>query len=135
MPFKHIKSIFLTDPTNPLCTREQLIKACVLSKSTVVQDFEAQHESIKYTMVDFVEFLEIIGRLADVKAVGSNQESQFLHQKIEQILGSILDLADTQFKRPQKKVEVTYVDSAEIEGKLMNAIGTMMANFGGELKK
>ncbi|TNV87178.1 hypothetical protein FGO68_gene2179 [Halteria grandinella] len=59
-----------------------------MSKMTVID--ESTESTIRYQRIQFVEFLEMIGRMADLKFRGSEMEGLQLHQKIEYILDDLL---------------------------------------------
>lgn len=65
--------------------------------------------------IEFEEFLELIARVAQFKSQGTNQQTQFLSKKLEQVISSIINLADCKFRRYEEKVEVKYENSAKLE--------------------
>lgn len=60
-----------------------------MSKMTVADE---NGEMWKYDEISFVEFLEMIGRAADLKFKDSEQESLELHKKIEFVIDDLLVL-------------------------------------------
>lgn len=72
-----------------------------MSKMTVVN--EAEESSTKYKRLVFVEFLEMIGRIADIKFRGSEMDSLPLPKKLEFILDDLLTLVGE--KRKETKNE------------------------------
>lgn len=60
-----------------------------MSKMTVPQENE---DAKKYNSMFFVEFLEMIGRVAYIKFQGSELETIPLHKKIEFIIDDLLAL-------------------------------------------
>jgi len=77
----------MNDSVPPVCTNTiVLIQSCVMAKMTVVKDFEQPGQAFKMYQFDFVEFLEVISRVAQTQSIGTNQENALLHKKIEAIL-------------------------------------------------
>jgi len=60
-----------------------------MSKETLIEEDSAEAEE-EYTHLKFVEFLEMIGRAADLKFRGSELENLPLCEKIECILNDLL---------------------------------------------
>ena len=75
----------------PLQLSEKEAKYCYgMSKMTVMD--EAEESTLKYKRLQYVELLEMIGRIADVKFRGSDMEGLILPTKIEFVLDEILTL-------------------------------------------
>ena len=73
-----------------LALNKPLVKyAYVMSKMSVVD--ETSHEALStYNKMIFVEFLEFLGRIAELYFEGSEMEELELHQKLEFLLDEIL---------------------------------------------
>ena len=72
---------------NPkICSRDLLIHAYVYAKQTVINDFDKPEISKQYLEANFIELIEMIGRIAEVKSIGTPHESQLLSVKIEPIV-------------------------------------------------
>ena len=67
--------------------------------------------------MDFVEFLEMIGRVAEVHFYESDYESQPLEEKIKIVLDEILKLIDYNVEEPEL-YEIASDDSEELENKM-----------------
>jgi len=78
----------------PLALTEKDAILCYgLCKMTTVN--EAEESTLKYKRLQFVELLEMIGRIADVKFKGTDMETTTtLAQKIEAVLDDVLTLVD-----------------------------------------
>jgi hypothetical protein len=77
-----------------------------MSKMTVVKESLNYKD---YQTMKFVEFLEFIGRIADIKFRGSADASLPLNQKIEFVLDEILPA----FSLKRKEVEQTVEENSE----------------------
>mmetsp|Transcript_41069 Transcript_41069/g.39584 ORF Transcript_41069/g.39584 Transcript_41069/m.39584 type:complete len:237 (+) Transcript_41069:504-1214(+) len=62
-----------------------------MSKMTVVLESENSHQ---YKQMKFVEFLELLGRVAKAKFVNTEMESATLNKKLEYVLDIILRMVD-----------------------------------------
>lgn len=85
-----------------------------MAKQTVEKDFEQTNHAdcLLYTHFEFMEFLEIIARVADIQSKGTNFEGQFLHTKIESLLGQILRIAGLQQKIKKFSLDMLPPDSS-----------------------
>lgn len=112
-----MRKIFMQDSVPAVSNDIALVlKASVLSKCTVPTDFEKGGQAMKMQQFEFVEFLEIIARVADLKTRGTHQENQFLHKKIELVLSQILLInGDTKIKRQLPNLRITYQSTSELE--------------------
>lgn len=77
---------------------------------TVPQENE-DADFAKYDKLQFVEFLEMIGRVAEYKFRGTELEDIGLERKIEQILDDIFIVLGKEAKR--KLVEVEYEENTQ----------------------
>ena len=79
-----------------------------MCKMTTVN--EAEESKIKYKRLQFVEFLELIGRIADVKFKGTETDKSLsLAEKIEFVLEDILTIVDVR----RKDVKITVDEQSE----------------------
>ena len=79
-----------------------------MCKMTTVN--EAEESNIKYKRLQFVEFLELIGRIADVKFKGTETDKSLsLAEKIEFVLEDILTIVDVR----RKDVKITVDEQSE----------------------
>jgi len=60
----------------------------------------------KYDRIVFVEFLEMVGRIAEFKFKGTELESIPLELKIEEILDELLTVLGAGFKRKPVNIEI-----------------------------
>ena len=73
---------------------ERVVKYCYgMSKMTIVNE---DYQRDRYYLLDFVEFLELIGRVALVKYEGSDMEREPLVRKIEFIVDSLFTLLNVE---------------------------------------
>lgn len=71
---------------------------------------EAEESSVKYKRLQFVELLEMVGRIAEVKFRGTEMENQLsLAQKIEFVLDDIF----APFELKRKDVKITADEHSE----------------------
>ena len=70
--------------------KSDLIKAAVLSKITVVRDFETNN----LLTYNETEFLEILARVVDIRSKGTTIENAAMHTKIEGILDQFIKIGD-----------------------------------------
>lgn len=66
---------------------------------------ESEESSTKYKRLQFVEFLEMIGRIADLKFKITEMERLPLNQKIEFILDELLTFVDEKRKDVQMQID------------------------------
>lgn len=78
-----------------------------MSKMTVTN--EQEDSTTKYRRLQFVEFLELIGRIADHKFKGTEMEKIPLAQKIEFVLDDVLALVEVK----RKDVQIVIDDESE----------------------
>jgi hypothetical protein len=96
---KECIEIFTVEADVDIGEREATI-AFALSKMTVPDE---NGEMFKYDDIQFVEFLEMVGRAADLKFKDSEQEELPLHKKIEFVIDDLLVLVPG-----AKRVEVSF---------------------------
>lgn len=65
-----------------------------MSKMTVADEFRAPEVRGSYHQIEFVEFLEVICRVAVLKFKGSDLANQSISMKILYVLDEILRLVD-----------------------------------------
>ena len=76
-----------------------------MSKMTVIE--ENEDANYEYTYLHWPEFIEFIGRLAQVKYRGKYQEYQWaLKKKISAILDSVFKLIDQERVDPPELLEI-----------------------------
>ena len=82
----------------PLALTEKDAFFCYgMCKMTVIN--EAEDSTLRYRRLQFVELLEMIGRIADVKYKGTEMETTMtLAQRIEFVLDDVLSLVDVKRK-------------------------------------
>ena len=104
-----IDAVDLMCRLTPLSLTEKEAYLCYgMCKMTTVN--EAEESSIKYKRLQFVEFLEMIGRIADVKFKGTESEKAMsLAEKIEFVLEDILTLVNVR----RKDVKITVKEQSE----------------------
>ena len=85
---------------------------------TVPQENE-DADFAKYDKLQFVEFLEMIGRVAEYKFRGTELEDIGLERKIEQILDDIFIVLGKEAKR--KLVEVEYEENTQSDSDYWNS--------------
>jgi len=74
--WEQIVKIFMIDSNPPVCHNMSLLrKACILSKSTVIRDFEKNGDVMLYQYFNFSEFIEIIARVADMQSKNTMMEN------------------------------------------------------------
>ena len=77
---------------------EKHCKYCFgMSKMTVVNE---EWEAEKYNVLAFVEFLEMVGRVADVTFSGTDIAHEPLARRIDYVLDAILPLVDVDRQDP-----------------------------------
>ena len=67
-----------------------------MSKQTVVNE-QDEKQVVNYERLSFVEFLEWIGRLADLHFKGSEMEEITLDEKLEYVLDDLLPMVGAEF--------------------------------------
>lgn len=73
---------------------ERVVKYCYgMSKMTIINE---DYQRDRYYLLDFVEFLEMIGRIALVKYEGSDMEREPLVRKIEFVVDSLFTLLNVE---------------------------------------
>ena len=78
-------------------TEKDAIYCYGMCKMTVIN--EAEESTLKYKRLQFVELLELMGRVAEVKFRGTEMESSLnLAQKIEFVLDDVLQLVEVKRK-------------------------------------
>ena len=83
--FNTLLKIFMQDSKPPIVhNRRLLVKACVLSKQTIIKDFES--ESNKSTIFSEAEFLEVWARIVDIGSQETAMEDQFLYKKMDSVM-------------------------------------------------
>ena len=82
LTFENLERIFMLD-IRPRLVRDRkvLVKQAVLSKMTVVRDY--QGNAVAMNQFQEVEFLEVFARIVDYNTRGTPSENIFLHKKIE----------------------------------------------------
>ena len=83
--------------------RKEVVFCYGMSKMTVTNENTREGEKL-YNQIKYVEFLEMIGRIADLKFRGSETEDMELHLKIEILLDDVFD--DFALARVQVNVDV-----------------------------
>ena len=74
---------FLTQRCNIKLTEKTLRYCYAMSKMTIVNE---EFQKDQYLFMNFVEFLEMLGRLAHAKFEGTHLENEPLAQKVEFLL-------------------------------------------------
>ena len=101
-------AIFVTESDAAL-TQEQ-VKFCYgMSKMTVVVD----SLTANFQSMEFVEFLELICRAADVKFRRTEIESEELHLKVGYILDDILPLLGPGYEREEVGDQVVEISESD----------------------
>jgi len=89
-------------------TEKDAIFCYGMCKMTVVN--EAEESNVKYKRLQFVELLEMIGRIADLKFRGTEMEhSLTLAQKIEFVLDDVLSMVEIK----RKDVKIVHDEHSE----------------------
>ena len=79
-----VRNLFIRDTNMPI-TREMVREAFAMSKQTVIN--ETDRESFAtYAKARYVEFLELIGRMANILFRGTELEGKSLQWKLEHVL-------------------------------------------------
>jgi len=78
-----------------------------MCKMTVA--LESEESSVKYRRLVFVEFLELVGRIADLKCKGTELERLPLAKKIEFVLDDLFELVNFQ----RRDVNIIIDDQSE----------------------
>ncbi len=74
-----------------------------MSKMTVAN--EGEESSLKYKRLAFVELLELIGRIADIKFKNTEYEKAGFQKRVELVLDDVLAFVDVKRKDIAIKVE------------------------------
>lgn len=129
--WNQMRKIFMQDSVPAVSNDAGLVlKASVLSKCTVPTDFEKGGQAMKMAQFEFVEFLEIIARVADLKTHGTHQQNHFLHKKIELVLSQILLInGDTKIKRQLPNLRITYQSTSELEELMRENVGKSLGEL------
>jgi hypothetical protein len=106
MDMSDVNDVF-TQKTDLLVQEKDVVYCAGMSKMTFSWETKKQDEY--YNSFRFVEFLEMIGRVAHFKFPGSDNETMSLCQKMELVLDDILAIKD--IKRIEG--EITIVDESE----------------------
>lgn len=92
-------AIELVTHLTPVCLPVQQAILCYgLSKMTVIED--ATESTVRYKRLQYVEFLDYLGRVADAKFKKSDLDVLPLHKKIEFVIDDVLTLVG------EKRVDV-----------------------------
>ena len=83
-------------------THKQAMYCVGYCKMTNVDD---SNDHQKTDRIQFVELLEMIGRIAKIKFYGTDIEDEPLHLKIERVLDLILPMVNCQRRELKKKIE------------------------------
>ena len=94
-----------------LLTKAQIKAAYVLSKMTVVEEL-SNEATITYNKLIYVEFLEFLGRIAELYFAGSEMEDLALWKKLEYLLDELLPIVGAKRIKQHSEVE-EYSDSDE----------------------
>ena len=88
--------------------RSNLVKAAVLAKQTVINDF--QIDQAVMSTYSTAEFLELLCRVVEIQSENTKIEDLFLEEKLSAILMQLIQIADKNAKchHEQKHIAVDY---------------------------
>lgn len=93
LTFQCIQDIFMNDSQPPIVSkRANLVRAAVLSKQTVVRDYESESQNMGVFTES--EFMEMLCRVVDINSENTMQEDLFLKEKILSVLLQLMKIAN-----------------------------------------
>ena len=83
----------MNDSQPPIVSkRANLVRAAVLSKQTVVRDYESESQNMGVFTES--EFMEMLCRVVDINSENTMQEDLFLKEKILSVLLQLMKIAN-----------------------------------------